>query len=206
MKYLAVDLGNVIVSVDFKEFLDQLSDSLNISMDDVNYFLNRTQKLHDLGLTNIADELRDHFKIKSKVTIDRLITLWNRTVKTDPTMVKFLCDLINLKNGEPTKLALLSNIGLEHAELMPIILTPNVFGNSIKFFSCEVGARKPSYLYYKLFLDMNPEFKGCVYLDDRPENVAIGNLFGFKSIEFALDSFKTDQALLSKLDEIKKLM
>ena len=128
MKYIAVDLGNVICKVDFNIFINELSISLNITSYEVIYFLNRTQKLHDLGLTNIADELRDHFKIKSKKLIDRLIASWNKTVCADKLMLSILKDMVSPSDGsEPVNLALLSNIGLEHAALMPEWLTRKEF-------------------------------------------------------------------------------
>lgn len=201
MKYLAVDLGNVICNVNFDPFLKTLSKTLNITNDDAVYFLNRTQKLHDMGLTDIKSELIDYFNIKSTCIIDDLILAWNYAISPNPIMIAALTSL--LKDG--AKIALLSNIGFEHAEIMRNILTADVFDPSVKFFSCQVGARKPSYLYYKTFKDLFPEFSGCVYLDDRRENIEIGNLFGFKSIEFALDKFTSAKDIYNKIAEIKNL-
>ena len=42
MKYLAVDLGNVICNVNFDRFTRKLSKTLNLTSEDVNYFLHRT--------------------------------------------------------------------------------------------------------------------------------------------------------------------
>lgn len=208
MKYFATDLGNVICEVNFDYFIRELSRVINVSIEDVNYFLNRTQRLHDLGLTVISDELRDHFKIKSPVIIENLMAEWNKTIKPNHQMVSFLTNL--LRSGD-VKIALLSNIGVEHAVMMREVLTKEVFDSSVKFFSCEVGARKPSYLYYKLFLDMNPEFKGCVYLDDRIENIESGFKFGFNARHFVLDSYinqsqRMKNLLDSKLEYIGKLI
>jgi len=189
MKFLAIDIGNVICNVSFEAFINKLSKTINVSTDDVNYFLNRTQKLHDIGLTVISDELRDHFKIKSSALIDELMVEWNKTVSTNTYMVSVLRELIHEDN---VKIALLSNIGLEHAAIMPELLTKDVHDPAVKFFSCHVGSRKPSHLYYKTFLDMYPEFKGCLYLDDRPENIATGANFGLNVRHFALDSFKSE--------------
>lgn len=190
-KFLAVDLGNVICNVDFTAFIHKLSKTLNVSFDEVNYFLNRTQRLHDMGLTVISDELRDHFKIKSSVIIDELMVEWSKTVSRNSHMVHTLHKLTQ----DNVKIALLSNIGFEHAAQVPELLTKDVFDKSIRFFSCYVGARKPTYLYYKTFLDMHPDFKGCLYLDDRIENIETGKYFGFNSKHFVLDSFKTDDDL-----------
>jgi FMN phosphatase YigB (HAD superfamily) len=201
MKYLAVDLGNVVCNVKFDNFIDALSRTLNLPLEDVNYFLHRTTKLHDLGLTQISDELRDHFKIKSPVIIKDLIQEWNRVITADPTVVGYLEKLLY----KDIKIALLSNIGIEHASLIPSILGGWLYHNSIKFFSCEVGARKPSFLYYKTFLDMYPGFSGCVYLDDKIENIIGGEKLGFKSLHFELDKMSQSQ-LENKLTEITSLI
>src|SRR5271170_4636091 len=95
MKFLAVDLGNVVCNVDFGFFAYKLSSTINVSTDEVNYFLNRTQKLHDMGLTVISDELRDHFKIKSTAIIDDLMMVWDRTITTNQHMVSVLRELIH---------------------------------------------------------------------------------------------------------------
>ena len=204
MNYLAVDLGNVVCNVKFDNFLSELSRTLNLPLEEVNYFLHRTTKLHDMGLTQISDELRDHFKIKSPVIIENLIQEWNKVITADLTMVGYLEKLLD-KAVNNVKIALLSNIGIEHASLIPSILGGYLYHNSIKFFSCEVGARKPTFLYYKTFLDMYPEFKGCVYLDDRIENVSGGEKLGFKSVHFELDKLNKKE-LQNKLTEITSLI
>jgi len=200
MKFLALDLGNVVVNVSFDAFIYKLSKTLNVSVDDVNYFLNRTQRLHDMGLTVISDELRDHFKIKSPAIVDELVSEWNKTVSINVQMVVTISQLIHHSN---VKVALLSNIGFEHAAAMRELLTKDVYDHSIRFFSCNVGARKPSHLYYKTFLDTYPDFNGCLYLDDRIENIESGKKFGFDAQQFILDSFKTDKELESGIDFLK---
>src|ERR1700722_11116566 len=206
MKYLAVDLGNVICKVDFTNFKRQLSQKFNVSMDDAEYFLNRTQRFHDSGLTCIADELRDMFNIKSSVLLAELIEEWNLTIQPNATMVAMLKNMISSKDREPVKVALLSNIGPEHAGIMSLVLTREVFDNSTRFFSCEVGARKPSYVYYKTFLEMHPEFRGCVYVDDRIENVEVGTKMGLAGVHFVLDQFCSDKDLADGVEKIKKLV
>ena len=49
--YVCLDIGNVLCHVDFNVFLADVSESLNVTTEDAMYFLNRSQKLHDLGLT-----------------------------------------------------------------------------------------------------------------------------------------------------------
>jgi len=184
MKHLALDIGNVICHVDFDKILNILSKSLNISKSEALYFLNRVQKLHDLGLTNLSDELHDHFKIKSEVIIKDVLDEWNRAIQIDNDVAR---EVERLQNTYDLEIALVSNIGIEHAEHFR--KNWGVSG-TIQFFSCEVGARKPNLLYYQSFLSMYPQFKDCVYLDDLDANLAMGNQFGFKSIKFVLSDYK----------------
>ena len=200
MRHIAVDLGDVVCKVDFTNFKKMLSVSLNIGLDDAEYFLNRCQKLHDLGLTSLNDELRDHFKIKSEPLINGLIKEWNKTISINKTMKEFLKELI----AKGTKVALLSNIGINHSTIIEETLGNTISNNSIKFFSCRVGVRKPSLLYYKTFLDLYPDFKGCLYIDDRQENLDTGKEFGFVSTHFQLSAMNEAQ-LEEKLNYFRSL-
>ena len=80
MKYAAFDVGNVLFNVNFPGFINKMSKTLNISVEDATYFMNRSQKLHDLGLTIMKDELIDHLHIKSSVLRDELIKEWNHCI------------------------------------------------------------------------------------------------------------------------------
>lgn len=184
MKYVALDIGNVLYHCDFKPFLDTLSKSLNITLKDAEYFLGRTQKLHDLGYTIMSDELRDHFHIKSEVIIEEILDSWNNSVTPNMYILNYLN---NLEQEGKLQIALLSNIGLEHAANIEYVLKGHeVLAGCIKHFSCFVGARKPSALYYQSFLMQYPEFKGCLYIDDIQENLNMGKKFGFDSQHFDL--------------------
>jgi FMN phosphatase YigB (HAD superfamily) len=200
MKFVALDIGNVLCHVDFSNLLRDLSETLNITTQDALYFINRSQKLHDLGLTVMKDELTDHLKIKSQVTINKLLTSWNNVVKPDLRVLNMYNKMIGEDN---LQVALLSNIGIEHAALMEEVLSHNgFFKNAIRHFSCEVGARKPTALYYQSFLMSHPEFQGCVYVDDVVDNLVAGQKFGFKPYHFALDTMNIDE----EFPEIEKLI
>jgi len=200
MKYVALDIGNVLCHVDFNEFLRDLSSELNINLEDALYFLNRSQKLHDLGLTMMRDELHDHFKIKSPVIIERLLLSWNRSISPNHQVLDMYN---NLTQDHNLKVALLSNIGIEHAKQAETILNHNgFFDNAIKHFSCNVGARKPTSIYYQSFLMEYPEFHGCVYVDDVIENLETGKRYGFRPYHF--DMSKMD--VTDELQEIEKLI
>lgn len=196
MIYAAFDIGNVLCHVDFNPIINNLSKTLNISKDEAMYFLNRVQKLHDVGLTSLSDELRVHFKIRSEVIVEDLIKSWNACIQPNIEVLEMIYDLI--KNYE-LQIAILSNIGVEHKENIK-----NILGNAITHFSCDVGCRKPSFLYYQSFIQQYPEFKNCVYVDDLSENLESSKKFGFKPYQFDISKWSKD-FYLSHAPEIIKL-
>ena len=106
------------------------------------------------------------------------------------------------------KVALLSNVGLEHSKRMGQVLSQGTFfEDAIKHFSCHVGARKPTLLYYHLFLQLHPEFEGAVYVDDLQENLDASKQFGFKTFHFSLEEINQSTILeAAKIDALKKLL
>lgn len=199
MQYLAVDIGNVILNMEFTKFLNELSTTLNISKEDSWSFLERTQQLHDLGYTLIRNELRDHFKIRSEETIERIMAEWNKTLTPNEGVISWLNGLMD----RGVKIALLSNMGIEHFRIIKSLLGDKLYDGSIHFFSCEVGSRKPSYVFYHTFLSMHPEYKESVYLDDNEENTKTGSKFGLNSILFDLFKMSNQEAILAKIKEVE---
>lgn len=198
MKYVCLDIGNVLCHVDSVSFLDKLSSTLNINIPEASRFLKRFQQLHDIGYTTMEDELKDQFGIKSPITIRDLVAHWNASITSNSEIIDMLNDLIDEVGNKP-QIALLSNIGIEHATMMEDILSmKGFFEKSIKHFSCFVGARKPSVLYYQSFLWQYPDFKGCLYVDDLQENLDTGARFGFKPYKFDLN----DSDYLIKIKDI----
>lgn len=185
MKYICLDIGNVLCDVNPKPFLESLSETFNITIPEANRFLKRFQQLHDLGYTNMEDELKDNFNVKSPLTIKKLVDGWNDSVNTNLHVIN---KLNNLRENHGLQVALLSNIGVEHAAMVESKLAHGgFFQNAIKHFSCFVGARKPSFIFYQSFLLQYPEFQNCLYVDDLRENLIASKPFGFKTFRLALD-------------------
>lgn len=204
MNYLALDIGQVLCHIDQYAFISQTSETLNVAPADVERVLRRMWELHDLGHANIKDELTEKLHVKSPVILDKLSSLWDKVVFPNTVVVDFINDL---RIKYDVKVALLSNIGLEHAELMKTMLSRGgLYSESIKHFSCFVGARKPSYLYYQSFLSMHPEFKGCLYIDDIQKNLETGGLFDFKGYNFSLGNYYPFQTSMRSLEEELELI
>lgn len=184
MKYVALDIGNVLVHADFSYFIEDLSKQFNMSLDEAKYFMNRSQKLHDLGLTTMRDEIRNHLNVRSEILLDELVGSWNDCI--DPE--KLILDKLHSMQNDGLQIALLSNVGPEHAKRMEHILGYKGFiGRCVKYFSCYVGARKPTSIYYQSFLQLYPEWKGCGYIDDLQENLDTSKQFGFRTFCFNLE-------------------
>lgn len=200
MKYLALDIGNVLVKVDIAEFLNTLSSTFNMPIEDCTRFLTRFQKPHDLGLTTMRRELEDRFDIGSDdLLVDELLACWDRSLTLNSDMITMLSEL---KKEVGLEIALLSNIGVEHAELIKNMLSYDECGFYFnhEHFSCEVGARKPTKLFYQSFLMQYPDFHGCLYVDDLQENLDAADIFGFRTQLFSLH----DPDLVWSMRELKR--
>lgn len=203
MKYIALDIGNVLCHLIPAPFLEKLSETCNIDYSEANRFLKKFQQLHDLGYTTMEDELSDKFKIKSPVILKSLVYYWNNSIVPN---LYVLDELNNMRNEYNLQVALLSNIGVEHASIMNEKLERNgFFKGAIKHFSCFVGARKPSSIYYQSFVLQYPEFKGCLYVDDLHENLNASKSFGFKPFHFTLENSDSIQ-ISNKIKELKSLI
>jgi FMN phosphatase YigB (HAD superfamily) len=201
MKYICLDIGNVLCHVDMVEFLELASTTFNITEAEAVRFLKRFQRIHDLGYTTMKDELMDQFKLKSEATTRKLVHAWNEAVQPN---LDIITKLNELKVSHNLQVALLSNIGPEHAMMMEDRLKHGgFFEGAIKHFSCFVGARKPSMVYYQSFLMQYPQFKGCLYVDDLQENLDASEQFGFKTLRLSLEE---SGILDSKILEIESLI
>lgn len=200
MNYIALDIGNVLCTVYTQPFIEYLSETFNVPLHEAQYFLKRFQRIHDLGYTTMEDELKEKFGARSQITIKKIVQAWNDSVVPYEPILDIFNDM-RLRHG--LKVALLSNIGVEHAEMMKEKLKHDGFlADSVKHFSCDVGARKPSSIYYQSFLLQYPNFQGCLYIDDLDENLEVGAKFGFKPFKFDLTGPDVNQ----KIYEIEQLI
>lgn len=203
MKYLALDVGNVLVNVNFKSFVDKISKQVNLPLEEAEYFMSRSHSLHDIGMTTMEHQLREHFSIKSPVIIKELLESWNDVIHPNNQVIDAVLDLVNTHD---VKTAIVSNVGLEHSIRMAKILDyGNLFEKSVRHLSCHVGARKPTKLYYQSFLSQYPEFTNCVYVDDLIENLNVAESFGFRTFHFALSEMY-DYQIAAKLESLKNFV
>lgn len=202
MKHLAIDIGQVICHLDFTKFNSKLAEYAEISEKDAYDFLLKSQKAHDLGFSVLEKDLADKIyglNLKPEQVID-IVKEWHDTIRPNAIVMTWLEELL----ADNTEIALVSNIGIEHAEAMKTLLAP-IYNHPkvIKFFSCFVGARKPTYVYFQTFLNMYPQFQNCVYVDDNADNIESGKLFNFKTVQFDLSKIADDNELASEIARIE---
>jgi FMN phosphatase YigB (HAD superfamily) len=199
-KYIALDIGNVLCHVDEAGFLEVLSYKLNINTFKAKRFLKRFQQIHDLGYTTMEDELMDQYNIKSPFILKEIVQKWNDCITPNEYV---LHKLNNLRYQHGLQVALLSNIGVEHAFMMEKKLEfGGFFPGVIKHFSCYVGARKPSMVYYQSFLLQYPQFAGCLYVDDIMDNLNASKAFGFRTFQMSL----LEPGVEDKITEIESII
>ena len=207
-KYLALDLGQVIYDIDIDTFIKELEYYIRAFSHrngdyDSEAFVYDLHGQQDIGITTISRAMRDTFGFSNK-TINILTDAWLNIPKPNEEMMEWVKDL---EDNHNVKIALLSNIGKTHAHLIGEKF-PETFKNKILHLSCEVGARKPTKLYYQSFLWDHPEFKGCLYLDDRLENIEAGKQYGFLAEKFDLEEFNklSPENRKNQLDYLKSLL
>lgn len=173
------DIGNVLVDVNLTSFSDELKKFIHPDHDPM-FFLETMQAMHETGHLTMNQALWSHHDIAEK---DReyLLEKWNLTISRNDKMISLLKEISQNYNNQ---IILVSNIGFEHAKYLEKIC-PELFEPNIKrYFSYEVGARKPSRIFFQsLFMDkifkekakLNAYVQGynvdVCYIDDRKENL-----------------------------------
>jgi FMN phosphatase YigB (HAD superfamily) len=200
MKNIAFDLGNVIVRVDFSPFINEWRTQGLQTEESCDAFFSDLQGQQDLGLTTVARALKERFRL-NKDKIASLTDAWDEAITVSEIMAEFLQQL----KDEGHYIAILSNIGTEHAALMRRKF-PKIFDGCILHLSCEVGARKPTKLFFQSFMLEHPEFKDAPFIDDLPENIKRGwdcdlNGFKFNLSEFEQMDVKKQANMMRLLQE-----
>ncbi|MDP2696407.1 MAG: hypothetical protein Q8O87_04155 [bacterium] len=183
MKGIAFDLGNVLIKVDFKKYITEWHRQKLYKREDVWHFLNSIQAGQDLGLTTMSDSLELRHGVSGK-KLRLLHEAWRDSLIKNEQMFSFVEDL-----KKEREVALLSNIGSEHA-LVVREKYGELFDRAHLHLSYEVGARKPTKLYFQSFLLQHSNFHGGVFVDDRDENLLMGRELGFKDYKFDLHAIK----------------
>lgn len=219
MRPLAIDVGNVICKMNGQPFISELSKIAHISEEAAWKFFRLGTAEHDLGHITTRDQMIRELGVSGEAADYLVRDYWNQILEVDEDVMDMLLNFLTEYERKISwdgrkipwdqyeapkvapQVAILSNMGHEHFELMKEKLAPLYsFGDRVvKHYSCEVGARKPSKLFYQSFLLDHPHFKGALYVDDLPENIEAGIKAGFEGFQFNV----WDEDKFQKLREIE---
>ena len=198
MKTIAFDIGNVLCRTDFTRFSRLVEEfGFGDSAELLDYF----QAPMDIGLCSLRNALK-HLcnpihKHHDPNTLRIMDEEWLKIIKMSEPMLQMVKGLLD----DRWAVALLSNVGQEHAKYMteqyPIL------NRCSKHFSCDLGVRKPSELFYQSFFrrfPAEPFSDTTPFFDDRAENVLSARSY-FRSVQFSLKFFDDDQAAAAALRE-----
>lgn len=208
-KYIALDIGNVLVHFNIEDMVNYMSNYVtgykdnNVKKEISLSTLERIQASHDVGLLNFKHAMEEFCIRQDKFNnfeandlnkqSEDLTNYWNKLIIPNKEMMVFLKKLKDNK----VKIALLSNMGKEHYNFIQNNY-PEIFSSSVEFVSFQVGTRKPTKLYYNLFIQEYPEFKNCLYLDDVQENIEASSKY--------LNGFNFNLEQLIKTKKLKKTL
>lgn len=208
MQCIAFDIGNVLCHFNIDEFynksVENHSDPVS-SKELIKDLIESLEYLDYIGAATISTEIRKKFKnVFTEEQIEKIVDTWNKTVWPNEQMMNFISSL----KYDNIKIALLSNMGRDHAAFLKNTY-PSLFEVDVIHLSYEIGSFKPHKLFFQSFLMSHEEYAGCVYLDDKKENIVSAAKMKFNAVHFDLDSLTQNQppsTLKRKLKEIKDKM
>ena len=194
---VAFDIGNVLCRVDLDPFCSAMSSISGVSKEEAYHFLEKNQYDMDVGRRALKEIIKYELNIKewNLYSYNKIINSWLMCVTPIVEMQKLLKELAE----NNYKVALLSNIGYDHANYISNL---DGFKSCIKHFSCEVGIRKPSKLFFQSFLMEYPEFIGASYFDDKIENINSAAAIGFDAIQFDLNTKNSNELAANEIRKI----
>ena len=198
MQRVAFDLGNVLIDLHWDGFWETIKPMFSMQeRAEIKYILEKESHIDFCGLTVLSDVLEKRY---GKEVGQAVTDAWNKIVKPNNQMVNF----VNKLKSEGFKVAFLSNMGFDHLNYLNKEYPDFMKLADVKHMSCEVGAAKPSLLYYQSFLMSNEDFSGCLYLDDLKDNLKMGSKVRFDSMHFDLNDYNKDKPsdLKKQLDKI----
>lgn len=195
---IALDIGNVLFHVDMDIFINELY-LLGIPKAHGIAFTEEFQSFLDVGHLNMEQALRLRFPKLSLSQIDRAKEAWFAIVTPCKPTINVVTELI----AEGAQVALLSNIGIDHATYISDMCSGQ-FEHCIKHFSCDVGARKPTKIFYQSFINDYNDFSikypsssnilkqsRGLFLDDRLENIEAARKYMDSKI-FDIEKYESD--------------
>jgi FMN phosphatase YigB (HAD superfamily) len=186
MKRIAFDVGQVLCHVDLDKFTTKYNQIIPkyapkaIIQDGLEFLIN-IQKRVDIGESSVCSEIKSI--TNNHIVIKTMLEIWNDCIIPNEKVIAFKNKLIK----EGGQVAIMSNMGQDHYNFIKT-KHPSIFQGCKLFLSFTAHVRKPERSFYKRFLQQNPKFRGCVYLDDMIENLNTSKLYEFSTYKFDLQT------------------
>lgn len=179
------DMGHVLVNVDEMGAVQRIARFTRNTPEEV------WQRLKESGLIDsysrgeftpqeFFSEVARRLEFKREMTFEQMRNLWNGIV-TGPK-----ADVLGVAKDLKKKyrLFLLSNTdGVHHTHVATMVPLDDIFEGQIV--SYLVGAGKPHAKIYKVALDAaKAQAENCLFIDDKPENIAGAEKVGMRGIVF----------------------
>lgn len=186
-KYVAFDIGNVLCHVNLESFYDFLvTEQILWDKQQAEEFISGIQYPQDLGLYNIRQGFYRFNPELPRNKLQELHDAWLDIVDPSEPMLGVIDDAL----AAGYEVALLSNIGFDHSGV--VRQKCKVFQRCHQHFSCEVGARKPTKLFYQSFMMHYNWPHGATFLDDRKDNIEAARPY-FNGVTFDIDHYERDE-------------
>lgn len=182
MKVFLFDIGRVLVDFDYQMFLDAVSEATGRPCKSLN---GRDLEMHDAVETGEISDAEWVAYLNESIgvswTLEDLIRLWTR-IFTYHEVGRALFDEAKQWN---VPIYLLSNIAKHHVDAIERNW-PGIFdGVAGRFFSYQIGVRKPHPRIYRHVLDeLGVEGSQCFFIDDLPENIEAARASGIAAHQF----------------------
>ncbi len=182
IKIIVFDLGGVLVELDYNQFLINISEEFNITIEEiVDNIDSETHKKYMKGILS-TEEYVDITckKYNHSISFDRFKELWTTILKGQNDPVAQI--VTNLQQNY--EMALLSNVDPWHFTYCknnyPIVSTFQK-----KFLSYEQQMLKPDPVFFQYVVnELNYSPEQCLFIDDLEENVQAAKEVGYQTIQF----------------------
>lgn len=181
-KIFLFDIGNVLVDFDFNVMTKRIEKESGRACGELT---ERDMQMHDavergeISDQQWVDYLNDARGLSW--TVDDLIGVWQEMFFINPVGRKLFLD--SIARGLPVYT--LSNIAKHHIDAIERNWPDFFAGATGLFLSYEMGTRKPdSEIYEQALGKLNAEGRQCLFIDDRPENIAAARAAGIHAHQF----------------------
>ena len=182
MKYFLFDIGNVLVDFEFVKQLEGIADASGRPVEPLSERDREMQDAVERG--GIADAEFVAYLNEAKGlswVVGDLINIWRGTYTTNDAGRDLFSDAVQA--GVPVYL--LSNLAQHHTDALEGNWPGFFDGVAGRFFSYEMGARKPEPTIYRQTLErLGVEGGQCFFIDDMAENVEAAREAGIHAHQF----------------------